>query len=50
MVSDDDDICALLEKRELLADVVNMLSEWHEPEMQVQYDVPQESIGFVVSQ
>ena len=35
MVSDDDDICTLLEKRELLADVVSMLSEWHEPEMQV---------------
>lgn len=35
MVSDDDEIAALLEKKELLDDMVGMLEEWQEPEMQV---------------
>ena len=35
MVSDDDEIAALLEKKELLDDMVGMLEEWQEPEMKV---------------
>jgi hypothetical protein len=35
MVSDDPEIQALLQKKDLLKSVVSMLAEWNEPEMQV---------------